>query len=97
MTISQHLFIIFICYQLSIDILNVGNLLNSDWGVVQVPTNVQPLGVRFPDANPDPAVYQADYTQQPIYSFDSELKETFSADSSLLSRWQMQLGLRYIF
>lgn len=83
--------------QLSIDILNVGNLLNSDWGVVQVPTNVQPLGVRFPDANPDPAVYQADYTQQPIYSFDSELKETFSADSSLLSRWQMQLGLRYIF
>jgi hypothetical protein len=26
-------------------VLNIGNFLNSDWGVVQVPTSVQPIGV----------------------------------------------------
>ena len=74
--------------QLSVDILNVGNLINSNWGVVQQPNNVQPVGVSFPGG---------DYTQEPIYSFNPNLKETFNADSSLLSRWQMQIGLRYIF
>jgi hypothetical protein len=31
--------------QFSVDVLNVGNLLNSDWGLVQVPNSVQPIGV----------------------------------------------------
>ncbi|RKF03797.1 outer membrane receptor protein involved in Fe transport [Tenacibaculum lutimaris] len=86
--------------QLSIDILNVGNLINSDWGVVQQPNNLSPLGVRFPDVDPmntDPANYIPDYTKEPTYTFNTTQKETFGYDSSLLSRWQMQLGLRYIF
>ncbi|CAL2108758.1 Outer membrane receptor proteins, mostly Fe transport [Tenacibaculum sp. 190524A02b] len=74
--------------QLSVDILNIGNLINSEWGVVQQPNNLQPLGVSFPGG---------DYTQEPIYSFNENLSKTFSPDSSLLSRWQMQVGLRYIF
>ncbi len=72
--------------QLSIDILNVGNLINSDWGVVQQPNNIQPLGVSV-----DPL------TNIPTYSFTPGLTETFGVDNSLNSRWQMQLGLRYIF
>ncbi len=71
--------------QFSIDILNFGNLLNSEWGVRQFPTNTQPIGV-FIDEN-----------NQPVYSFDTELQETFTDDFSLLSRWQLQLGLRYSF
>lgn len=71
--------------QLSIDILNVGNLLNSDWGVVQQPNNLQPLSVNL------------DGTNTPTYSFTPNSSTTFGFDSSLLSRWQMQLGLRYIF
>ena len=71
--------------QFSIDILNVGNLINSDWGVVQQPSAVQPIGVTV------------DGTGTPMYSFDGNLQETFSYDSSLLSRWQMQFGLRYSF
>ncbi|MDY0779442.1 carboxypeptidase regulatory-like domain-containing protein [Tenacibaculum sp. IB213877] len=85
--------------QLSLDILNVGNLINSDWGVVQQVGNVQPVGVTFPDVDPtntNPANYVPDYTQEPIYSFNAGEK-TFVYDSSLLSRWQMQIGLRYIF
>ncbi|WP_299836599.1 TonB-dependent receptor [uncultured Tenacibaculum sp.] len=72
--------------QLSVDILNVGNLINSAWGVVQQPVNVQPLGVVV-DQN----------TGVPTYTFDGNLVETFTFDTSLNSRWQMQLGLRYIF
>ncbi|MCG8328355.1 MAG: TonB-dependent receptor [Chitinophagales bacterium] len=71
--------------QLSVDVLNIGNLINSDWGVRQLPTNTQPIGV---------AVLE-DGT--PVYSFDTSLTDTFTNDFSLLSRWQLQLGLRYIF
>ncbi len=72
--------------QLSIDILNFGNLLSSDWGVVQQPTNVQPIGVSV-----DPV------SNEPTYTFNTNLNDTFVNDSSLQSRWQMQFGLRYIF
>jgi hypothetical protein len=72
--------------QFSIDILNAGNLLNSDWGVVQAPRNVSPIGVTV-----DPV------SHVPTYTFDGTVTETFAYDASLLSRWQMQFGLRYIF
>ncbi len=72
--------------QFSVDILNIGNLLTSHWGLVQQPSNVQPLGVTL-----DP------FTYQPTYTFNPNLTETFVYDSGLSSRWQMQFGLRYIF
>lgn len=70
--------------QLSVDILNVGNLLNSDWGLVQVPTSVQPIGVTVVGTTP-------------TYTFDGTQKKTFNYDASLASRWQAQFGVRYIF
>ncbi len=72
--------------QFSIDILNFGNLISSDWGVIQQPTTTQPIGVSLDTA-----------TNQPLYTFDTNLRETFANDSSIQSRWQMQFGLRYIF
>ena len=72
--------------QFSMDILNFGNMLNSNWGVIQTPNSIQPIGVTV-----DPS------THEPVYSFDGTLTKTFGYDTSLLSRWQMQLGLRYIF
>lgn len=72
--------------QLSLDILNAGNLINSNWGLVQVPTNIQPIGVTV-DQN----------TKLPTYNFNGSLKNTFNYDASLLSRWQVQFGVRYIF
>jgi len=71
--------------QFSVDILNVGNLINSDWGLVQQPNAVQPIGV------------SVDGTGTPTYTFDPNLKDSFVYDASLLSRWQMQFGLRYSF
>jgi hypothetical protein len=71
--------------EFSIDILNIGNMISSDWGVRKFPTNTQPIGVSVDGAG------------NPTYSFDSNLTETFTPDTSLLSRWQMQFGLRYSF
>lgn len=70
--------------QLSLDFLNIGNLISSNWGVRQLPVNTQPIGVSVADG-------------VPTYSFDTSLTSTFANDFSLLSRWQLQLGLRYIF
>jgi hypothetical protein len=70
--------------QFSVDILNLGNLLNSEWGVYQQPNAVQPLGVSVDNG-------------VPTYTFDPDLTNTFGFDTSLMSRWQMQFGLRYIF
>lgn len=70
--------------QLSLDVLNIGNLISSNWGVRQLPVTNQPLGVSVADG-------------VPTYSFDSTLKNSFTNDFSLLSRWQFQVGLRFIF
>ena len=71
--------------QLSLDVLNVGNFFNSDWGVVETPAFNQVLGVSV-DPN----------TNVPTYTFDSDLNNTFTANTSALSRWRAQLGVRYI-
>jgi hypothetical protein len=74
--------------QFSIDILNVGNLLNSSWGVRQYATYtglVQPIAVT---TTPGAA---------PTYTFDLSQKNTHFDDFNLPSRWQLQFGLRYSF
>ncbi len=72
--------------QFTLDILNFGNLLNSSWGIRQLPVNTQPIGVSVDTT-----------TGEPTYSFDTTQTSTFTNDTSLLSRWQMQFGLRYVF
>ncbi|MGK2864295.1 MAG: TonB-dependent receptor [Chitinophagaceae bacterium] len=73
--------------QFSIDFVNLGNLISSKWGVREYATTAgyfQPLSVSY-NGN------------APTYQFDPSLKNTFVASPDLLSRWQIQLGLRYIF
>jgi hypothetical protein len=72
--------------QFSIDVLNLGNLLNSDWGIIQVPSSVQPIGVIVDSV-----------TNVPTYTFNGTQTKTFNYDASLASRWQAQFGVRYIF
>ena len=73
-------------FELSFDILNVGNLINSSWGVRKVadPAATSPLKlVGFDGAG------------APEFNFVGPAT-TFIDDPSPLSRWQMQLGLRYM-
>ena len=71
--------------QFTVDILNFGNLLSSDWGLVQQPDAVQPIGVSVDGAG------------TPTYTFSEDLRSTYVYDSTLLSRWQAQFGIRYSF
>jgi len=75
--------------QFSLDIQNFGNLLSSNWGVRKLATNsgfYQPISV---------AGFSG--TGKPQFNFDPSTKGTFTASPDLLSRWQMQFGIRYIF
>lgn len=70
--------------QLSLDVLNVANLLNSNWGVRKVanPAATSPLRlVRFDDDG------------EPVFNFTGP-DETFVDDPGILSRWQMQIGAK---
>ncbi len=74
-------------FQISLDILNIGNLISSSWGVRQRATNTglsQPIAVSVGE-------------EGPVYTFDESLTRTFFNDFGLNSRWQAQLGLRYVF
>jgi hypothetical protein len=73
--------------QLSLDILNLTNLLNSDWGVrkVALASATSPLTLTGFDAN-----------GTPHFNFTGP-GNTFVNDPSPLSRWRMQLGVKYLF
>ncbi|MFZ1291397.1 MAG: carboxypeptidase regulatory-like domain-containing protein [Melioribacteraceae bacterium] len=73
-------------FQLSLDILNFANLLNSSWGVRQVASAA---------ATSPLALTGFDSAGEPIFNFTG-VDKTFVDDPSLFSRWQMQIGLRYI-
>jgi len=70
--------------QVSLDIINAGNLISSKWGVRKYASAsgyFQPIS----------------YLGGSNYQFDPSLRETNIASPDLPSRWQMQFGLRYIF
>ena len=74
--------------QLNLDILNLANLLNSDWGVRKIasPAATSPLSfVGFDDAS-----------GVPIFNFTGPA-ETYIDDPGLFSRWQIQFGVKYKF
>ena len=72
--------------QLSLDILNLGNLLNASWGNRQLVGNNRLIEAGYTAASPD----------TPNYTFRGG-NQTFFTDTSLNSRWRAQVGVRYIF
>lgn len=75
--------------QLSLDILNVANLISSSWGVRKIasPLATSPLVLTG---------FDNDGKGEPILDFTGAT-ETFVDDLGLFSRWQVQFGLRYFF
>lgn len=79
--------------QFSLDIFNIGNLLNSNWGLYR--TQNRNTLINFTG-------YSADKTPTFTYPYlnasaKTPLVETYRDDLGLISRWQMQVGVRYIF
>ena len=81
-------------FQLSLDVLNVGNLISSDWGVRKTASAAATSPLRLVTAAG--GVPQFDANGGPVLNFTGP-SETFIDDPSLFSRWRAQLGLRYFF
>ena len=78
--------------QFSLDFLNFGNLLNSDWGVPEFANQTNLLNYRGRNAQGEP-VYRMN-----TVSGTSELPtETFRNTNSIGDTWRLQLGVRYTF
>ncbi|MGZ3767055.1 MAG: TonB-dependent receptor, partial [Mucilaginibacter sp.] len=86
--------------EISLDIINVGNLLNKNWGLYQDSFN------GFNSGSTTVLSYKGldAVSGRPTYSFPYLNKSTltpvtssFINDASQFSRWQGQLGVRYIF
>jgi hypothetical protein len=75
-------------FQLSVDLLNVANLISSDWGVRKIASAAATSPLRFTG--------NFDADGAPIFNFTGP-KRTFIDDPSIFSRWRAQLGLRYFF
>ncbi len=77
-------------FQLSFDIQNVGNLLNSHWGVPQYCGNttntIAPL--TFEGINAEGI---------PTFSMNKKMTETYSAYKLYSNCWKLQVGLKYFF
>lgn len=70
--------------RVSLDILNLPNMLNSDWGLREAVQNNAPVSVVDNTAGSQEFEYVG-------------TNQTFQPNPFLQSRWRMQLGVRYIF
>ena len=90
-------------FQIRADIQNVGNLLNSNWGIGQFTNNTNPLAFRSVNAQGIPVFSLNQQTiknvgvENRIYSTVEPLKSTFQYRSSQTDVWNGQIMLRYIF
>jgi len=79
-------------FQISLDIFNIANLINKDWGVrYNVPGDFNNYFLY------DFEGYEADGTTPQFTYTDEDLGSDRFDISSLSSRWSARLGLRYIF
>lgn len=72
-------------FQLSVDVLNLGNLVNSSWGVRKVASA---------SATSPFTLVRFDGAGAPVFNFTGP-SQTFIDDPGLFSRWRTQIGLRY--
>ena len=83
----------------TLDVLNLGNFLNRNWGIYKLPTlptsngNIQLLKFEGISASGKPSY------SFPYYDSGNQIPATssFTNNTSTSSRWQMQFGIRYLF
>ncbi len=78
--------------QITFDVLNFGNLLNSDWGVSQTSVQRSLLNLSGVDADGN-----ASFTLNTIPGTSNFPAESYRPVISLTETWSAQLGIRYIF
>ncbi|MFO7370079.1 MAG: TonB-dependent receptor [Bacteroidales bacterium] len=83
--------------QFSVDIINVGNLLNKEWGRQYSGSYSYLIDYKGLEDQDPSSAYQ--YSNQPTYNYtgSSLVNGKPYSVSDLASRWRMQFGIRYIF
>ncbi len=80
--------------RLSVDLINAGNFINKNWGLVKQQTTSQPLsfeGMAADGKTPSFSFPYLDATNQ------VPLVNSYTNSTSIGSRWQAQFGIRYLF
>ncbi len=78
----------------SLDLINAGNFFNRNWGLLKQQTTATPLTFEGMAAD----------GRTPLFSFpfadpanEVPLTSSFTNNTSIVSRWQMQFGIKYLF
>ncbi|HTY39114.1 MAG TPA: carboxypeptidase regulatory-like domain-containing protein [Bacteroidota bacterium] len=83
-------------FEIRLDILNVGNLISSDWGQAQHFVSLQPLTVATAaQGGPVTATGAPQFTMRAING--ALMDHTFERNNALTDVYRFQLGLRYYF
>ena len=84
-------------FRFTMDIFNFGNFLNKNWGISRVPNRTALLNLKRIETTGVNA-------GKPVYSFpyldaanQVPLTSTFQNSTGQASRYQVQMGIRYIF
>ena len=80
--------------RLTADIYNFSNLLNKDWGVFYVPTTTSPLVLKGIDTDGRTPIYRFPFLDP---TKGQPQTRPYTPSSSIASRWQLQIGVRYLF
>ena len=86
--------------QVSLDLINAGNLINNHWGVAQTPIISNFLkyeGLVTSATNSNNAPINTPSFSMPYQTGTTPYTQAFGNNTSIFSRWQMQLGIRYLF
>ncbi|HTE11286.1 MAG TPA: TonB-dependent receptor [Chitinophagaceae bacterium] len=89
--------------KLSLDVLNVGNFLNRNWGLVKTPTlssnasGFQLLTFEGLAADGKTPLYSFPYQDAGSTTSFAPRTNSYTYNTGITSRWQMQFGIRYLF
>ena len=80
--------------QFSVDLINLPNFLNSDWGIRDLYVINNPLTRKSAGGTASPTYTLSEVTQDGVKQL---ITKPFQKNTSFSTTWGMQLGLRYIF
>ena len=79
-------------FKLSYDIINVGNYINRDWGLIKTTTVTNFLKYEGLGADGKTPAFSF-----PFQTGTTPFTQPFQNSTSIGSRWQMQIGIKYLF
>lgn len=82
----------------SMDLLNVGNFINRNWGVFKTASVTSPLNFDKMQADGKTPVFSMPYQDGiNLIPYTNSFKDNLTISPTAQSRWQMQIGVRYLF